>query len=238
MKIKLDPRIRGLLELSVSSNHRSLFLIVGDRAASQLATLHYMLAKAAPGRPPPSLLWCYKTELGFSPHQARAIRATKKRAARGLLGAASAGKGGGAAASAAAGAAGGVAAPTFELFVASASIRYARYADADTLLGATYGLVVLQDFEGLTPNLLARTAEMAAGGGAVVLLVKAMPSLRALYALTLDAHARLATPAHRGVVPRWNRRFVLSLASCRAALVVDDELNVPPHGGHRGAIGY
>lgn len=159
MKIKLDPRIRGLLELSVSSNHRSLFLIVGDRAASQLATLHYMLAKAAPGRPPPSLLWCYKTELGFSPHQARAIRATKKRAARGLLAAGPAGKGGAAAA------AGGVAAPTFELFVASASIRYARYADADTLLGATYGLVVLQDFEGLTPNLLARTAEMAGGGG-------------------------------------------------------------------------
>ncbi|GAB0496480.1 hypothetical protein MMPV_007792 [Pyropia vietnamensis] len=229
MKIKLDPRIRGLLELSVSSNHRSLFLIVGDRAASQVATLHYMLVKAAPGRPPPSLLWCYKTELGFSPHQTRAIRATKKRAARGLLGAGLAGKGGGVAAAATAG---GVAAPTFELFVASASIRYARYVDADTLLGATYGLVVLQDFEGLTPNLLARTAEMAAGGGAVVLLVKAMPSLRALYALTLDAHARLATPAHRGVVPRWNRRFVLSLASCRAALVVDDELNVLPLFSH------
>ena len=40
------------------------------------------------------------------------------------------------------------------------------------LLGNTYGMCVLQDFEALTPNLLARTIETVEGGGAVVILLK------------------------------------------------------------------
>ena len=39
-------------------------------------------------------------------------------------------------------------------------------------LGNTYGMCVLQDFEALTPNLLARTIETVEGGGAIVLVLK------------------------------------------------------------------
>lgn len=46
-------------------------------------------------------------------------------------------------------------------------------------------MLVLQDFEALTPNLLARTIETVEGGGLVVLLLKTMSSLRQLYAMTM-----------------------------------------------------
>lgn len=46
-------------------------------------------------------------------------------------------------------------------------------------------MCVLQDFEAITPNILARTIETVEGGGLVVLLLKTMTSLRQLYTLTM-----------------------------------------------------
>ena len=46
-------------------------------------------------------------------------------------------------------------------------------------------MCVLQDFEALTPNLLARTIETVEGGGLVVLLLKTMDSLSQLYNITM-----------------------------------------------------
>jgi len=89
-------------------------------------------------------------------------------------------------------------------------------------------MLVLQDFEALTPNLLARTVETVEGGGLVVLLLSQLDSLTRLYELTMDAHARLRTAAGGAVVPRFNERLVLSLAGCTSCLLLDDELNVLP----------
>lgn len=46
--------------------------------------------------------------------------------------------------------------------------------------------------------------------------------------MTMDVHSRFRTAAHQDVVPRFNERFILSLASCDSTLVLDDELNVLP----------
>ena len=46
-------------------------------------------------------------------------------------------------------------------------------------------MCVLQDFEAITPNLLARTIETVEGGGLVVLLLKTMSSLRQLYTMAM-----------------------------------------------------
>merc|ERR1719316_1016487 len=59
-----------------------------------------------------------------------------------------------------------------------------------------------------------------------------MTSLRQLYAMSMDAHARFRTEAHVEVTPRFNERVILSLASCASCLVVDDELNVLPISSH------
>lgn len=44
---------------------------------------------------------------------------------------------------------------------------------------------VPQDFEAVTPNLLARTIETVEGGGIVVLLLRTMNSLKQLYTMTM-----------------------------------------------------
>lgn len=59
------------------------------------------------------------------------------------------------------------------------------YKDSHKILGNTYGMCVLQDFEAITPNLLARTVETVEGGGLVILLLKTMTSLRQLYTMTM-----------------------------------------------------
>ena len=56
-----------------------------------------------------------------------------------------------------------------------------------------------QDFEALTPNLLARTVETVEGGGLVILLLSQLASLTQLYGLAMDAHGRLRTEAHQEV---------------------------------------
>lgn len=60
-------------------------------------------------------------------------------------------------------------------------------------------LTCLQDFEALTPNLLARTIETVEGGGLVILLLSNLKSLTQLYSLTMDVHSRLRTDAHQHI---------------------------------------
>ena len=73
----------------------------------------------------------------------------------------------------------------FELFISLTNIRYCYYKETEKILGNTYGMCILQDFEALTPNLLARTIETVEGGGLVILLLKTMTSLKQLYTMTM-----------------------------------------------------
>lgn len=78
----------------------------------------------------------------------------------------------------------------FELFVAVTDIRYTYYKDSAKVLGQTFGMLVLQDYEAITPNLLARTIETVEGGGIVVLLLKTMSSLKQLYTMAMVRYFR------------------------------------------------
>lgn len=80
-------------------------------------------------------------------------------------------------------------------------------------------MCVLQDFEAVTPNLLARTIETVEGGGLIVLLLKTMTSLRQLYTMTMvrtiyNLHSFLAKPITgrtlplSNIIPRLRRRPV------------------------------
>ncbi|KAI9002143.1 GNAT acetyltransferase 2-domain-containing protein [Hyaloraphidium curvatum] len=207
---KLDPRIPALINASVAANTRSLFVLVGDHGRDQVVNLHFLLSKAR-HTARPSVLWCYKKELGFSSHRKKRMKQIKKEVARGLRDP--------------------DADDPFELFVASTDIRYAYYKESHKILGNTYGMCVLQDFEALTPNLLAQTMETVEGGGIVVILLRTMTSLKQLYTMTMDVHARYRTAAHGDVVNRFNERLVLSLGDCSACIVADDELNVLPLSG-------
>ncbi|KAH7819850.1 putative N-acetyltransferase 10 [Monocercomonoides exilis] len=211
MKKKIDNRIRTLIENNVKKNHRSFFVIVGDRGKDQVVNLHYILSHAAI-RPRPTVLWCYKKELALSSHKKKRMKQIKRMALKGLVDKESDNP--------------------FELFMSSTQIRWCYYAETHQILGQTFGMCVLQDFESITPNLLARTIETVEGGGIVVLLLQTMTSLRQLYTMTMEAHQRFKTHSHNDLVPRFNERFILSLAACKSCLVVDDELNILPLSNH------
>jgi N-acetyltransferase 10 len=209
VKKKIDQRIRTLIENGVQTHHRSLFVMVGDHGANQVANLHYILSKAQVARRP-SVLWCYKNELTLSSNKKKRMKQMKKKKSLGLLDAAR------------------IEEDPFELFLSSTDIRYAYYHETDKILGNTFGMCVLQDFEALTPNLLARTIETVQGGGIVILLLQTLTSLKQLYTMTMDVHSRYRTEGHHDAVARFNERFLLSLAGCETCLVVDDQLNVLP----------
>uniref|UniRef100_A0A667WXN0 RNA cytidine acetyltransferase n=1 Tax=Myripristis murdjan TaxID=586833 RepID=A0A667WXN0_9TELE len=212
---KVDNRIRVQIENGVTLQHRTMFVVVGDRGRDQVVILHHMLSKASV-RARPSVLWCYKKDLGFSSNRKKRMRQLQKKIKTGTLNLKQD--------------------DPFELFIAATNIRYCYYNETHKILGNTYGMCVLQDFEALTPNLLARTVETVEGGGIVVILLRTMNSLKQLYTMTMDVHSRYRTEAHQDVVGRFNERFILSLASCKTCVVIDDHLNILPISSHMANI--
>lgn len=208
---KIDNRIRVLIENGVTVGHRTMFIVVGEKARDQVVLLHHMLSKSVI-KARPSVLWCYKKELGFSSHRKKRMKTLQKKIKSGKLDVNED--------------------DPFELFIVSTNIRYCYYSETHKILGNTYGMCVLQDFEAVTPNLLARTIETVEGGGIIVFLLQSVNSLKQLYTMNMDVHQRFRTEAHQNVVCRFNERFLLSLASCSRCLVVDDQLNVLPISSH------
>eukprot|EP00922_Rhytidocystis_sp_ex-Travisia-forbesii_P066854 GHVS01099302.1.p1 GENE.GHVS01099302.1~~GHVS01099302.1.p1 ORF type:complete len:1062 (-),score=157.68 GHVS01099302.1:171-3356(-) len=243
MRKKVDSRIKAMVEENVGRRHRSMFVMVGDRSRDQIVNLHYLLTRVAstsatpilssykqtaPSKDPtastptttsvatskPSVLWCYQKELGFTSHRRKRAKQTNKKIKQGSYD------------------------PNlddpFELFISSTPIRYCYYKESQSVLGQTFGMCVLQDFEGITPDILCRTIETVSGGGIICVLLRSMSSLKQLYALTMETHSRYRTTKQPIELfqPRFNERFILSLADCSSCLVVDDELNVLPISAH------
>ncbi|EGV60662.1 N-acetyltransferase 10 [Yamadazyma tenuis] len=210
-KKAIDSRVPALIRNGVQEKQRSFFFIVGDKAKNQLPNLHYLMM-SADLKMNKSVLWAYKKKLlGFTSHRQKREAKIKKDIKRGIREVNEQ--------------------DPFEAFISNQNIRYVYYKETEKILGNTYGMCILQDFEAITPNLLARTIETVEGGGLVVILLKSMTSLKQLYTMTMDIHSRYRTEAHNDVVARFNERFLLSLGSCENCLVVDDELNVLPISG-------
>eukprot|EP00913_Durusdinium_trenchii_P016654 g15654.t1 len=132
MRKKVDGRVRTLVENGIKTHTRCMFVIVGDHGREQVVNLHFMVNKITNTKP--SVLWCYKKELGFSTHKKKRMKQVKRMQKSGQLDP-------------------NVDDP-FELFISSTNIRYCYYKDTEQVLGKTFGMCILQDFEALTPNLL------------------------------------------------------------------------------------
>ncbi|KAM7473510.1 hypothetical protein LguiB_020753 [Lonicera macranthoides] len=215
MRKKVDERIRTLIENGVKTKHRSMFVIIGDKSRDQIVNLHYMLSKSVV-KSRPTVLWCYRDKLELSSHKKKRAKQIKKLMQRGLLDPEKA--------------------DPFSLFVETSGITYCQYKDSERVLGNTFGMCILQDFEALTPNLIARTIETVEGGGLVVLLLRSLSSLTSLCTMVMDVHERFRTESHSQATGRFNERFLLSLASCKACVVMDDELNILPISSHMMSI--
>ncbi|KAG9508843.1 RNA cytidine acetyltransferase, partial [Fragariocoptes setiger] len=210
VRVKIDNRVRVLTENAINTGHRALFVIVGERSRDQVVTLYHILAKSHV-KTRPSVLWCYKKELGFSTHRKKRMRQIEKMQKSGIEVNED---------------------NPFELFLASANVRWCYYHETHKILGQTFGMAVLQDFEAMQPNILARTVETVEGGGLVVILLNTLNSLKQLYTMSMDVHARYRTESHQDVVSRFNERFILSLMDCKSSCIIDDKLNVLPVCSH------
>lgn len=211
VKKAIDSRIPALIRNCAQDHKRSFFVIVGDRQKEVIVNLYHILLNVDI-KVNKSVLWAYKNKLlGFTSHRKKREKKIKKEIKRGIRDVDTE--------------------DPFELFISTQNIRYVYYKETEKILGNTYGMCILQDFEAITPNLLARTIETVEGGGLVLLLLKGMNSLKQLYTLSMDIHSRYRTEAHGDVVARFNERFILSIGSCDSCLVVDDELNVLPISG-------
>ncbi|KAJ8065947.1 hypothetical protein OCU04_005048 [Sclerotinia nivalis] len=207
----VDQRIPALIRNGIQEKKRSFIVVVGDRTKDVIVHLHYIMS-SMDMKQNKSVMWAYKNKLlGFTSHRKKRETKIKKEIKRGIREANTE--------------------DPFELFVSLHNIRYVYYKETEKILGNTFGMCILQDFEAITPNLLARTIETVEGGGLVVLLLKGMNSLKQLYTLSMDIHSRYRTEAHDDVTARFNERFILSLGKCESCLVIDDELNVLPISG-------
>ncbi|XP_010504732.1 PREDICTED: RNA cytidine acetyltransferase 2 [Camelina sativa] len=215
MRKKVDERIRTLIENGVKLRHRSMFVIIGDKSRDQIVNLHHMLSKAVI-KCNPSILWCYKDKLDISSHKQKRSKQLKRLRERGQLDPEKL--------------------DAFSRLLDVGRVTHCLYKDSERILGNTFGMCILQDFEALTPNLLARTIETVEGGGLVVLILRSLTSLTSLCTMVMDVHDRFRTESHSEAAGRFNERFLLSLASCKACVVMDDELNILPLSSHIRSI--
>ncbi|KAL6497538.1 hypothetical protein OROHE_027167 [Orobanche hederae] len=111
-------------------------------------------------------------------------------------------------------------------------ITYCCYEDSKRVLGNTFRICILQDFEALTPNLLARTIETVEGGGLIILHLPSLTSLTSLATMFTDVHYSFRTESHSESTGDFIERFLLSIASCKACIVIDDQMDVLPISSH------
>jgi len=216
VKKAIDARIPALIRNGMLEKKRSFFVVVGDRQKDVIVNLYHIMLNLDI-KLNKNVLWAYKNKLlGFTSHRKKREKKIKKEIKSGVRDPDTE--------------------DPFELFVSAQNIRYVYYKETDRILGNTYGMCILQDFEAITPNLLARTIETVEGGGLVLLLLKGLNSLKQLYTMAMDIHSRYRTEAHGDVVARFNERFILSLGSCESCLVIDDEMNVLPISGGKSVV--
>lgn len=61
-----------------------MFVVIGDKARDQVVILHHILSKATISSRP-SVLWCYKKELGFSSHRKKRMKEIQQKIASGIM---------------------------------------------------------------------------------------------------------------------------------------------------------
>ena len=209
MKKKIDDKIINLIKHCSVTNERALFLIVGDKAREQIPNLHYLYSQTNSMEKAKKLeiLWCYKKELDLSQHQQKELNKSLKSQNKGDYNSTKDNP--------------------FSQFIMNSSIQRIKYDESTKVLGKTYGMIILQDFQAITPNLLCRTIETVQGGGLVIFLFNNMTSLNQLYSIVMDSYTKLKTPSFREVEPRFNERFIKSLIKDNPNfLALDSEMNI------------
>lgn len=193
MKKKIDDRIINLLKHCSNTNERALFVVVGDNSREQIPNIKnlYSQINSIEKAKKLEVLWCYKKELDLSNYQQKVLNKSLKNQSKGDYNSNNDNP--------------------FTSFLIDSNIQRIKYDESQKILGRTYGMLILQDFQAITPNLLCRTIETVQGGGVIVFLFNNMTSLNQLYSIVMDSYTKLKTHSFKEVEPRFNDRFIKSL---------------------------
>ncbi|KAL7605544.1 hypothetical protein Lser_V15G20564 [Lactuca serriola] len=156
-KVKADERTRAIIRNGLEIGQRSIFVISGDKPHDQIAKLYFILRQEEGNRDLVSkeVVWCYedKLELRSRRKLAKQVECLRRHGVLDLE-----------------------KCPPFSFFLEFAPITPCWYEDSERILGNnTFGMCVFQDFEVLTPNLLATTIQTVDVGGLVILLIPSWP---------------------------------------------------------------
>ena len=198
---KVADEVRMVLENGVRNNHRSFIMILGTNVNERVPVICEMLRKSLQESTPRKILWCYKDSLQVSSHKGARSQKFKQMKEKGLLDEEVANQ--------------------LERFHSENKPRYCKYKDTASILGNTYGVLILQDFKALTPNILARTIETVSGGGTIIMLLEKMSEIEQVYNMTMSYHEKGEMSERR-----FNRRFVHSLPKIGNFIAIDSEFNV------------
>ena len=206
MRKKIPDQIKYLLQNVVQSHHRGIIIIVGDKAIYQVANLFHFYCTLHSGKKP-NVLWCFKKKLSFSQREEKNLKKLEDNQNKGLVDREEL--------------------KAFELFFNNTDIRKCKYEETQGILGNTFGMLILQDFEAITPNVLCRTIETVQGGGLVFFLFNKMSNLEQLHEMVMDVHSKYITSSSNELQPRFNKRFIASITKdCLNAVAIDHELNI------------
>ncbi|KMV65179.1 putative P-loop ATPase/acetyltransferase fusionprotein [Encephalitozoon cuniculi EcunIII-L] len=196
MTFLCDGRIQSFFETNGRRNHRSFVVLLGENAKLQLPTVHRVLQGHSHG-PVETVVWCHKNDI-----TKKVSRKASGKKQRGAV-------------------QNEESEDDLSLFIKSNDIEFIEYKESERILGRTVDMLILQDFEALSPNLIATSVETVRGGGAIVLLLDSTCSMETLISHRVDIHEKIGE-----FEPRYNKRLFRSLMNSRFALFLDDKLNM------------
>ncbi|OAF67873.1 hypothetical protein A3Q56_04379 [Intoshia linei] len=106
-----------------------------------------------------------------------------------------------------------------------ANVLRLQYKNVGRCLGNTYQIIIFQDFNEMTPNILAQVVETCEGKGLILFIMDSNPD--EFVNMKMNVHTRYTTEKFKDIEsPQFNKRFLNSLLKSPGCLVMDDYLTV------------
>ena len=111
-------------------------------------------------------------------------------------------------------------------FLKLVNVRYCYYTEVNNIVGNTFGMCVLENFEALSPNILAKIIETIEGGGLIIFLLDEINKLSNIHSISMNIYKKFESQSYKNVSGRFLERFIFSLNSCVTFIAVDENLKI------------
>mmetsp|Transcript_38975 Transcript_38975/g.79791 ORF Transcript_38975/g.79791 Transcript_38975/m.79791 type:complete len:332 (+) Transcript_38975:70-1065(+) len=200
MKEEQTLKINQVIKESIENNFRSVFLIVGPNAKYQVPFIHYVWSKNS-SKTRNRVLWCYKDHTSSPLSELAKIKQKFGKKWKNQVN-----------------------------FFNKTNVRFCYHNQTSQILGETFGMSIIQNFETISPNILARVIETVEGGGLIVFLIETVNPFEKLKNVSLKLHKKFEKMAYKTLAGRFMDILLFSLNECPTFLILDDKLNLIKNG--------